>query len=250
MARREHSVCVGNTIATHRTRILSSHQVFQVEHQHQHIHNTPQKPLSPSRQNTSIVCFITMDQVKLHLYIIRHTSECLAYPPPLSPPLPLFPSPPPTLVPPTSYTTPPHNPSPRNPSANSYKLPDQAQIPAHPKRPHGGHYCLNLGWGPKRASLFLFILRLLMLNFNNPVLMLIMEYACGMTSAAKTPKEGGPAFKPRKIKKSAEKYRNRAEERRVGADHDYSQVRSVVRSCPNFHYSAVQYITSRACVVL
>ncbi|EIM80411.1 uncharacterized protein STEHIDRAFT_135293 [Stereum hirsutum FP-91666 SS1] len=98
----------------------------------------------------------------------------------------LFTSPPALVPQPTSYTTPHHNP--RNPSANSYKLPDQARILAHPKHPRGDHYCLNLGLGPKR----------------------------------------GPAFKPRKVKKSAEKYRNRAEERRVGADHDYSQIEAVL----------------------
>ncbi|ETW79041.1 hypothetical protein HETIRDRAFT_435542 [Heterobasidion irregulare TC 32-1] len=37
-----------------------------------------------------------------------------------------------------------------------------------------------------------------------------------------------PAFKPRKLKKQSEKYRNRAEERRAGADHDYSQIEAVL----------------------
>lgn len=49
-----------------------------------------------------------------------------------------------------------------------------------------------------------------------------------MASAAKgtKDKEKEVTFKPRKVKKNEEKYRNRAEERRAGADHDYSQVRS------------------------
>ncbi|THH16968.1 hypothetical protein EW146_g3764 [Bondarzewia mesenterica] len=37
-----------------------------------------------------------------------------------------------------------------------------------------------------------------------------------------------PAFKPRKVKKQSEKYRNRAEERRAGVDNDYSQVEAVL----------------------
>lgn len=46
----------------------------------------------------------------------------------------------------------------------------------------------------------------------------------GVRSATKDTKEKDPAFKPRKVKKASEKYRDRAEERRIGADHDYSQV--------------------------
>lgn len=86
--------------------------------------------------------------------------------------------------------------------------------------------------------------------------MLIMGYVDGMPSAPKKDKEAGPAFKPRKVKKSTEKYRNRAEERRVGADHDYSQVRSVLCSCivycrstVHFHFKITVDVTAALSVV-
>jgi IK cytokine len=37
-----------------------------------------------------------------------------------------------------------------------------------------------------------------------------------------------PAFKPRKVKKASEAYRDRAEERRLGKEGDYAQVEAIL----------------------
>ena len=37
-----------------------------------------------------------------------------------------------------------------------------------------------------------------------------------------------PAFKPRKVKKASEDYRDRAEERRLGKEGDYAQVEAIL----------------------
>ncbi|KAH9995405.1 RED-like protein N-terminal region-domain-containing protein [Russula compacta] len=45
---------------------------------------------------------------------------------------------------------------------------------------------------------------------------------------AKAISDSGPGFRPRKVKKAAETYRDRAEERRVGKEGDYAQVEAIL----------------------
>ena len=58
-----------------------------------------------------------------------------------------------------------------------------------------------------------------------------------------------PAFKPRKLKKAAEDYRDRAEERRLGKEGDYAQVEAMLeefekRNADNEDRAAVRAHTS------
>lgn len=55
---------------------------------------------------------------------------------------------------------------------------------------------------------------------------LLVAATAGKSKKAKTIDASQPAFKPRQLKKGAkgETYRNRAEERRIGAPNDYAQV--------------------------
>lgn len=49
-----------------------------------------------------------------------------------------------------------------------------------------------------------------------------------ITRRRKTVSASEPAFKPRKVKKASESYRDRAEERRLGKDGDYAQVEAIL----------------------
>jgi hypothetical protein len=57
-----------------------------------------------------------------------------------------------------------------------------------------------------------------------------------------------PAFKPRKVKKASESYRDRAEERRLGKEGDYAQVEAILeefekRNADNEDKAAVRTIS-------
>lgn len=49
-----------------------------------------------------------------------------------------------------------------------------------------------------------------------------------LTRQRKTISASEPAFKPRKVKKSSEAYRDRAEERRLGKEGDFAQVEAIL----------------------
>jgi IK cytokine len=50
----------------------------------------------------------------------------------------------------------------------------------------------------------------------------------GLICHRKAVSSSEPAFKPRKVKKASETYRDRAEERRLGKEGDYAQVEAIL----------------------